>query len=112
MSDVQHELQLDAQQQNSLAQQLAKSSRQRRNFFRNLVEGRVFEKELSLEETRQVFDLYNGYHDELLLKLLSSDTAMYRNVWWTDFCVVTKSGSIRADPLLFEGNVSAWLRLD
>lgn len=72
MSDVQHELQLDAQQQNSLAQQLAKSSRQRRNFFRNLVEGRVFEKELSLEETRQVFDLYNGYHDELLLKLLSS----------------------------------------
>lgn len=75
MSDVQHDLDMDLQQQISLRQQLAKSSRQRRSFFTNLVEGRVFEEELSPEETRQVLDLYNDYHDELLLKVLSSQQA-------------------------------------
>ena len=71
MSGVQETLRLDQGQRHELRTRLAELSRHRQRFFRNLLDGKVFEDPLPPGEVRSILDLYNEYHEKSLLTILS-----------------------------------------
>lgn len=73
MTAIHEALRLDSEQRHELQTRFTELSRLRQTFFRNLVDGKVFEDRLPPGELRSILDLYNEYHEKSLLTILSDD---------------------------------------